>query len=99
DENTVASFPRPRLKGERDQVSKATLWHRVLAREETIIGIQPELVASFHGARQNGAAKLTRGDRWNCALEKDPDVAAPSRSRSFQRRRHLHFPAGVHECD
>jgi hypothetical protein len=52
-----------------------------LAREETIIGIQPELVAPFHGARQNGTAKLAAV------------IAGTARSKKIQRGRP--FPISI----
>ena len=81
-------------------VFPANRWSRTSGRTRCASGRATisELVARFHGEGQNGATELACGDRWNCTVEKDPDVSAPSRSRTLQRGRHVHLPAGLHEC-
>ena len=96
-EDAVASLSRAALKRERDQVAKAAFWHRVLAREEAIVGVQAKLMAPFHSAGENDAAKLARGDRWTCTIKEDPDVATASRAGTLQSRRHIQLPACIHE--
>src|SRR5215472_16031916 len=69
DEKTVADLSWYCLERECNQVSKASLRHRVLARKEEIIGIQAEQMKPLHGLGQNDAAKLARDDRRNCTIK------------------------------
>ena len=47
--DAITLLPGTDLQGQCDQISKATLWHGILVREEPVIRCQPEFRAAFHG--------------------------------------------------
>src|SRR5436305_1428587 len=82
-EYTVAVGARHVLQRQGDEVSKAALGHGVLARKETVIRIETELMPSLHRARQNRRAKFSGEAGRQRRFKEDPYVSAPPRARAF----------------
>src|ERR1035441_7531121 len=52
---------------------------------------------ALHGARKQHASEFARGNRRQRTLKEDPNVAAFSRTRTFQGRGHVQLPARLQE--
>src|SRR5579863_6589209 len=52
---------------------------------------------ALHGSRKQHASEFARGDRRQRTLKEDPNVAAFSRTRTFQGRGHVPLPARLQE--
>src|SRR5580692_3459216 len=53
---------------------------------------------ALHGSRKQHASEFARGDRRQRTLKEDPNVAAFSRTRTFQGRGPVQLPARLQEC-
>ncbi len=82
-EDRVPVLARPVLKGQRDQVAEAAAWHRVLAGEQTVVGVQAELVTAGHRLGDEIAAHLSGRRGGNGLVEEEPDVRSVARPRAF----------------
>jgi hypothetical protein len=82
-EYAVALLSGAFLERQSYQIPKAALRQRVLAREETIIRIQSDLMAVLHGPGQQGTTKLSGicSEYW--AVDEKPDVRTVPRSRAL----------------
>ena len=70
----------PVLKRQRDQVAEASSRHRVLAREQSVVGVHAQLVTPGHGLRDEIAAHPP-GDHGRDRLqEEEPDMSAVPRA-------------------
>ena len=52
DEHAVAGLARPSLQRQGDQVAETSARHRVLAREQPVVGLEADLRPAVHGSRQ-----------------------------------------------
>ena len=85
EEDGVADLPRLPLEGKGDEVPEAAPGHRVLVREEPVVGLHPKPGAARHRLGEEEAADLP-GDRGEHRfLEEEPRVRAVARARAFDR--------------
>lgn len=57
--SAVAVGARHVLQRQGDEVAKAAFGHRVLARKETVVGVEAKLMATLHRACQNGCTEFS----------------------------------------
>ncbi len=93
----VALLPRAMLERQGDQVAEAAARHRVLAREQPVVGVHAELVPVGHRLGDEVAAHLARGRRRHGGCKEEPDVRAVARARTLDRDRQPQSPARLHE--
>jgi hypothetical protein len=98
DKGRVSSLPWNLLEGQSDGVSEPALRHRVLTREQPVVGIEADLVAALHRGCQQRATKSPSRRSRNRLLEEDPDMGSVARPRSLDRRRHAFLAADRREC-
>jgi hypothetical protein len=56
DEDRVSGLPRRLLERQSDEVSEPAVRHRVLTREQPVVGIEADLVATLNRGCQQRAA-------------------------------------------
>ena len=79
-EQAAAVLPGHPLQWKRNQVAEASLGQSVLAWEETVVGVETQVVAPLHGLREKSAAHFAGENGGDRQLEEDPHMAAVSRS-------------------
>ena len=97
EEETVAAFSRAALERQRDEIAKAAGRHGVLAREEPVVGLEPDIRVALHRLGDQMGAEAARDGGGHRLGEEDPDMPAIARTRSFEGRRHPLRPAGFKE--
>ena len=60
EEYAVAALPRAALQGKRDEVAESAFRYRVLAREESVVGVEAEIGVALHGLGQDMGAEAAR---------------------------------------
>ena len=102
--NTLLSvLARNPLQRQGDEITEAALWHRVLVREEAVVGVHPELVAPVHGSGEDQTAEFSRGCRRDGTLEEiQMCPPLPERDRSSgadtPSSRHVSRNAATSSC-
>lgn len=96
-EDAVAQVTRSPLQGQRDQVREAALWHRVLVREEAIVRVQTDVRSALHGLGEQVGTEPARQRCGNGALEEQPDMPSPPRTRAFESGAQAQTPTALHE--
>src|SRR5262249_46472232 len=82
--DAVSRLARNFLQRESNQVPKSAFGHRVLVREKSVIRVQTNLVPALHRLGQNRTTELSSCDRWNRALEENPDMSTVAGTRTLQ---------------
>ncbi len=96
-EHAAAAFARPLLQRQGDQVAEAALGHRVLVREQPVVGFQLQLPGARAGMADDRRAQATGIAGGNASGEEHPCMRAIPGPRDFQCRRNTQFFAGLHE--
>ncbi len=96
-EEGVPLLPGAVLQRKGDEVAEAPLGHRVLVREEPVVGLHAQLRAPVHGVRQKQAAELPGRGRWHRRGKEDPYVPPFPGTGALQRGGHVMASAGVQE--
>ena len=91
----VAALPWTALQGQRDEIAEAAGRHGVLAREEPVVGREPDIRVALHRlGDQMGAETACEGGGHRLG-EENPDMPAVARTRAFESRRHILRATGV----
>ena len=98
-EDTVALVTRTALERQGDQVPEAALRHRVLVREEPVVGVQADVRPVLHRLREKVRAEPARQRRRNRVLEEEPRVSAAPGSRALERGGQAEAPTALKEGD
>ena len=69
DKNTVPLCTRNLLERQGDQIAKTSFGHRVLIRKESVVRIQPHLVAGLHGSSEDCTAQFSRHGSGNRSIK------------------------------
>jgi len=93
----MGSLPELVLERQRDQIAEASARHRILAREQPVIGVHAELVAPRHRLGDEIAAHLAGDARGDRRREEESDVGSVARARSLDRGGHTDAPARLHK--
>nr|WP_310800580.1 hypothetical protein [Burkholderia thailandensis] len=88
DENTAILLARRLLQRKCYQIAEATFRHRVLVREEAVVGCQLQLPGSHACTADDRGAQASRIPSRYGRPEENPDVCAIAGSRDFQRSRY-----------
>jgi hypothetical protein len=96
-ENRIAPLTWPVLEGKRDEIPEASARHRVLVREETVVGGHAELVVPGHAFCDEIAAHLSRNAGRDGRREEEPDVSTVTRPRSLHGGGDLQSTTGLRE--
>ncbi len=84
DEQAVAPLAGAPLQRQGDQVAEAAGRHGVLAREQPVVGGEPDLGPALHGRGEQRGAELARLARGDGPGEEDPDVPALARAGALE---------------
>ena len=85
------------LQRQGNQIAKAALGHRVLIREQAVVGRQLKLAGARTGVADDGRTQTTRIARRYRTGEKHPGVRALARAGYLQCRRHAQFSTRLDE--
>jgi hypothetical protein len=96
-EHAAAVLARHLLQRQRDQVAEAAFGHRVLVREQPVIGCELQLPGAGTGVADERRAEPSRIPRCNVRREEDPRMYAMARTRNLQRDGHAQFTARLRE--
>jgi hypothetical protein len=97
-ENSVPLVSREFLQGQGNQISKSTFGHSVLAREKSVIRIEPYFVPFFHGASQQCPPEPSRGAGGSCTAEEHPNMRTISRPRALDGSMNVEASTRSDEC-
>ena len=87
EKEAVAAISRAVRKGQRDEVAEAAGWQGILAREKSVVGLEPNVGVALHGLGQEMGAETARKGGRHRLCEEGPDMPAIARTRPFQGRR------------
>jgi len=76
--NAVTVATRHVLQRQGDEIAETAFGHRVLTWEETVVGVEANLMPPFHRPGKNGRAKFSRKARRQRRFKEHPDVTAAS---------------------
>ena len=76
DEHAVAALARPSLQRKRDEIAEAAARHRVLARKQSVVGLEADFWPAVHGSRQQHRCEAARLEGRDGVGKEKPDVAA-----------------------
>src|SRR5262245_3917526 len=93
DENAVAVLARLPLQGQSDEIAEAAARHPVLAREQTVVGLEADFWPAVHSPRQQHRRETTCLEGWHRLGEKKPHMTAVAGPRALERRRHAELAA------
>jgi hypothetical protein len=96
--DAVALLAWTSLQRQGDQIAKPSVRQRVLAGEEAIVGVEPDVGAPDHSLGQQVRPESPRQRRRHGVFEEDPDMATASRARSLERGWHLQLAARLEKC-
>ena len=82
----VAQSTSVPLQRERDEVAEPAIWQYVLARKETVVGLDANGSAPGHRAGQNREAESSRIHCRHRIREEEPEVGAVAGPRAFDSR-------------
>ena len=85
------------LQRQGNQIAKAALGHRVLIREQAVVGRKLKLAGARTGVADDGRTHTTRIARRYRTGEEHPGVRALAGAGYLQRRRHAQFGARLAE--
>src|SRR4051794_35556862 len=85
------------LQWKGDQIPEPTNRHGVLTGKEPIVGVEPNVGASFHGFRDQKGAQTAGLCRRDWFGKEDPNVPAVARTRSLKDRGNSFLSARRHE--
>ena len=97
EEERVPLLHRLSLERQGDEVSEAPARHRVLVREEPVVGLHPDLVAATHGLGEKVGAHPPGHARGDGSREEKPHVGTFTGARPFHRRIRTGGTAGFDE--
>src|SRR5205807_4797944 len=86
-EDTIALLPGLVLKRQCDEVAESSPWHRVLVREQPIIGLHAQLVSPRHRLGNEITAHSSRDVCGYRQSEEKPCMGTVSRTRALDRSR------------
>jgi hypothetical protein len=93
EKDAVPQIPRRLLQRQRDHAAEAALRHRVLAREEPVVGVEAELRPPFHRLGKHVRTEAAGERRRYRLLEEEPQMRAQAGARALESRRNLQTPA------
>ena len=97
EKDAVAALPWTALQGQRDEIAEAARGYRVLAREEPVVRLEPDIRVALHRLGDQMGAETARESGGHRLGEEYPDMRAIARTRSLESRRHALRPAGFKE--
>ena len=93
-EDAVAALPWAALQRQRNEIAEAAGRHGVLAREEPVVGLEPDIRVELHRLGDQMGAETAREGGGHRLGEEDPDMRAIARTRALESRRHVLRAAG-----
>ena len=97
DEYAAAVLARHLLQRQGDQVAEAALGHRVLVREQAVVGLQLQLSGARAGVADDGRAQAAGVTGRHPAGEEYPSVRAIPGAGNLQGNGHAQLVARLHE--
>jgi hypothetical protein len=110
-EDCIVLLARRSLERQRNEVPKASVRHRVLIREQSVVRIEADVRPPFHGLGEDMRSQSSRERGRNGLFEEKPNVRASAGARPFEcgreievvtrfeKRRSILAPAGLVEID